>query len=324
MIAAHDQDDLASLEPPSGPADEAIRWFARRSSGEMSERERSEFEVWRRRSPANEQAFAEICRLWDKPELMEAAGTLVQRGETTRSEVPRRSWSWATAAAAALIIISAAAYQLDIILWVEADHITKPGERQTITLADRSTVTLNTSSAIAWETRQDSRRVRLLKGEALFKVQPDPTRPFLVEHGTLVARAVGTAFVVREQRDTLSVSVVEGVVSVESPEASPVTITAGQQATVNAAGISVETVDMEVSLAWLQGRLVFENTPFDQVIEEISRYHSGYIGIWNPVLTHLSVSGSYNLSNPSNILATLTKTLPVQMTRITDRLVVFQ
>ena len=249
MIAAHDQDDLASLEPPSGPSDEAIRWFARRSSGEMSEREHLEFAAWSRRSPANEQAFAEICRLWDKPELMEAVGTLVRRGASSRAEAQRRSWSWATAAAAALIVISAAAYQLDIILWVEADHITKPGERQTITLADRSTVTLNTSSAIASETRQDSRRVRLLKGEALFKVQPDPTRPFLVEHGPLVARAVGTAFVVREQRDTLSVSVVEGIVSVESPGASSVAITAGQRATVNAAGVSVETVGMEVSLA---------------------------------------------------------------------------
>lgn len=326
MTDDRSQDEMDSKGPLVGPSDQAIVWFARLSSGEMTAQERTEFWKWRSRSSAHEQAFMEICRLWDKPELMEAAGALTGSGTQVGSRsIPERRWSRALVAAVVLLIVTAVAYQFDAPIRFQADWITDVGERQTITLADESTVILNTNSAIASNYRPDSRRVQLLKGEAMFKVQPDATRPFLVEHGGLVARAVGTAFVVRESGNITHVSVVEGVVSVESPTASQVTLAAGQQAIMNADGkISVQSIDTDVALAWLQGRLVFENTPFVQVIEEISRYHGGYIGVWNPSLAGLAVSGTYNLSNPTTILATLTKTLPVQMTRITDRFVVFR
>ncbi|BCA56570.1 hypothetical protein W02_37100 [Nitrospira sp. KM1] len=326
MTDDRSQDEMDSMGSPAGPSDEAIVWFARLSSGEMTDRERTKFWEWRNHSADHEQAFVEICRLWDKPELMEAAGALAGLGTQAESRsIPERHWVRALVAAVVLLIVSAVAYQFDVPIRFQADWLTAVGERQTITLADESTVILNTNSAIASNYRPDSRRVQLLKGEAMFKVQPDATRPFLVEHGGLVARAVGTAFVVRESGNITHVSVVEGVVSVESSTASQVTLEAGQRAIMNADGkISVQSIDTDVTLAWLQGRLVFENTPFVQVIEEISRYHGGYIGVWNPSLAGLAVSGTYNLSNPTTILATLTKTLPVQMTRITDRFVVFR
>jgi len=121
--------------------------------------------------------------------------------------------------------------------------------------------------------------------------------------------------------------VIEGVVAVQSGNSDlpPISLTSGQQALVAAdGGTSVQPINPDVTLAWIKGRLVFDNMPFKEVLEEFSRYHAGYIGLWNPALAELRVSGSYNLVDTSLILTTLAQTLPVHMTRLTDRVVAFR
>ncbi|NWO96408.1 hypothetical protein GY976_25075, partial [Escherichia coli] len=62
------------------------------------------------------------------------------------------------------------------------------------------------------------RRLRLVAGEALFKVAHDKSRPFVVEtrHGEVVA--VGTMFDVSVGKGEAKVTVVEGVVRVALSE----------------------------------------------------------------------------------------------------------
>ncbi|BCA56638.1 hypothetical protein W02_37780 [Nitrospira sp. KM1] len=72
----------------------------------------------------------------------------------------------------------------------------------------------------------------------------------------------------------------------------------------------------------MRGRLVFDNVSLEQVVTEIRRYHNGLIILWNPALANIRVSGSYNLSDTTAILTTLTQTLPIHLTRLTDRLVI--
>lgn len=311
------------------PAEESITWSARIRSGRMTAEEWAKFDSWSGQSPAHERAFQEINALWNDPDLIEAAAE-VDRA-VPRSAPSRRSprpWPRMLAAAATVfLVMTAVVQQFDLPLRLQADYMTAVGERHTITLADQSTVVLNTRSAVASDYRTDGRHVRLLKGEALFRVQPDKTRPFLVEHRGVVARAIGTAFIVRERREGLQISVIEGVVAVQSGNlaASLVSLTAGQQALLTPNGAtSVQPFNPDVAVAWVQGRLVFDTMPFAEVLEEIARYHAGYIGLWNPALVKLRVSGTYNLSNTSSILTTLQQTLPVHMTRLTDRFVVFR
>ena len=59
------------------------------------------------------------------------------------------------------------------------------------------------------------RRVRLVRGEAHFKVATNKARPFLVEVGGVAVRAVGTAFNVRLADGDLVVLVTEGKVQLE-------------------------------------------------------------------------------------------------------------
>jgi transmembrane sensor len=310
-------------------SDEAIAWFARLHSGALTSQERAQFESWRSQRPEHEQAFQEIESLWETPELIEAAMDMDQAAQSSDgSHATRRRWARTLAAAAALLlVVVAVAQQYELPLRLQADYVTATGEVHTMTLVDHSTVTLNTNSAVTATYGAHQRQLRLLKGEALFRVQPDKTRPFLVEHHGVVTRAVGTSFVVREREGKVLVSVIEGTVAVElvHQSAAPLQLTAGQQVVMEPTGPgSVQSINPHIALAWMEGRLVFEGTPFSEVLEEIARYHPGYVGLWNRDLAKLRVSGSYNLSNTSNVLTTLQQTLPVHMTRLTDRFVVFR
>ena len=320
----------AAPSPESGhdQSSQAAAWFARLRSGRMSAEERAAFDSWLGQHPTHEQAFQELGALWEDPDLLEAAVELDETLRPALSEGPaHRLWPRIVVGAAVLLLVSVVAlYQWDVALRLRSVYVTAAGERHTLLLADRSTVTLNTRSAVATSYKADLRHVTLLKGEALFRVEPDKSRPFLVEHQGVVARAVGTAFVVRERRDGVQVSVIEGVVAVQPARhaGSPVTLTAGQQVVMGTNGTaSVQAINSDIAMQWTQGRLVFDTTPLSEVLEEIARYHPGYIGLWNSNLADLRVSGSYNLSNTSQILTTLTQTLPVHMTRLTDHFVVF-
>lgn len=322
-------DDRPSQSPPSSAeAEEAIVWFARLRSGRMTGQEQAAFQSWRSRSQAHEAAWQQIGALWDEPELAEAAGE-VERATSTAAGTRRRAWMsvrTATAAAMAALAVVAVLYLAEVPLRWQADYMTSVGQRHTLTLADQSTITLNTDSAVAWSYGMDRRHIRLLKGEALFRVQPDATRPFVVEHAGVTAQAVGTAFLVRERQGMTLVTVVEGIVAVHTAQADAQSLaaTAGQQILITADGVRLSSVNAALAAAWTTGRLVFDKAPFSEVVAEIARYHPGYIGLWNPALARLRVSGSYNLADTSQILTTLTQTLPVHMTSLTDHLVVFR
>src|SRR5262249_13837131 len=76
-------------------------------------------------------------------------------------------------------------------------HATSVGEQRPFDLPDGSVVYLNTHSKIALHFSRHEREIRLLDGEALFKVARDTSRPFRVRTDDAVIQALGTEFNVR-------------------------------------------------------------------------------------------------------------------------------
>src|SRR5262249_7480712 len=94
-------------------------------------------------------------------------------------------------------------------------------EQRSAVLGDGSLVTLNTASSFEVRMIKDHRIVKLLAGEALFKVAYDSARPFDVTTGDTTVRAVGTQFDVNHRPTSTTVTVVEGRVAVfTTPEGS--------------------------------------------------------------------------------------------------------
>lgn len=311
---------------------EASEWFARLDGNEFLSDERQHFEAWRRRSPDHERAFQVIRSTWSAPELENALSALQPVACNSPSPAESRSRhrrAWKTTSAAAMLAILAVWWGLnaDLLTILQADYRTSTGEQRTVQLEDRSTILLNTNTAIAVQLDEPVRRVRLLQGEALFQVHRDPDRPFIVEHENSIVRVLGTEFMVREQDHRTTITVVHGTVEVGTSDGTvpPTQLAAGQQITEGPDGLgSPHNVDVDGLTAWTGRRLHVTNVPLSGVIEEIQRYHPGLIWIWNPAIGSVRVTGIYDLSDTMNTLKTLARTLPIHMDRLTDRLVILR
>jgi transmembrane sensor len=124
----------------------------------------------------------------------------------------RRRW-WLGAALAAVATVAT------VTLWLSispgADVIqTGRAERRGVTLVDGSLIQIDPQTRLRIEFKPHTRDVRLEEGRALFRVAKDPNRPFLVQAGATVVRAVGTQFGVERGRSGIVVTVASGKVAV--------------------------------------------------------------------------------------------------------------
>ena len=306
---------------------EATEWFARFDAEDFTDEERRRLESWRRRSPEHDEAFERICRTWEAADLAVALGSVPPADvqERPRSSIGPRTW-WAVAATL-LLVAGCWSFSSHVFLTLRADYATATGEQRTIHLPDRSSVVLNTNTALVSHVEGAHRLVRLLKGEALFQVQADATRPCIVELAGHLVRVLGSEFVFREQQETTTITVIHGTVQVTgaNPSSSPIHLTAGQRVSIGADGAGpVSHVTAADATAWTRRRLVVSDQPLSEVIEEMQRYHSGSIVILNPSARGIRVTGIYDLTNTADTMTVLANTLPIHMDRLTDRLIVLR
>jgi transmembrane sensor len=224
----------------------------------------------------------------------------------------------------------AACLMLALLLWpasqqplAESLYQTALGEQQAIELEDGSTLTLNTSSRVAVSFNEKHRTLKLIKGEAFFKVAKDPTRPFEVNAGSAQVTAIGTAFNIYRSNGTSNITVVEGVVKVIELGApqnrAPQTeiLHANQQLKATTAGLQTATkADVSQQTAWQQGKLIAQNMPLVELITQIERYHDTHILISDPSIATLNVSGVFILSELDPILQALQISLGLHATPI--------
>jgi len=263
----------------------AAEWFEVLQTGDASDR--AAFVAWLRQSKLHVEKFLEIVAL-DKelqllrPALEEDVDALLQRiaphaaeqGRFNARHIPRqRVWRTTYIALAAGVLLGIAG----LIAWrmqlqtQAVGYATALGEQRTFTLADGSVVTLNVGSTSRVRFSNDARRIELTRGEAIFKVARESARPFVVRAGRAQVEVVGTQFNVKRETDAGSViSVLEGRVRLSPNES----LAAGEQADVKPDG-SVEKrphADVQRAVAWRQRRLIFEDTPLEDIVREFRRY----------------------------------------------------
>src|SRR5690606_33491641 len=98
-----------------------------------------------------------------------------------------------------------------------ADYRTGIGESRIVSLADGSTVQLDTGTAIALFDGAEGRGVRLLSGRAWFEVARDADRPFRVAASDVTITVTGTQFDVGLTGDAVEVGLAEGSVRADYP-----------------------------------------------------------------------------------------------------------
>lgn len=296
--------------------EQATRWHLRlRESTDPAIR--SAYEAWLSSEPHHPAAMAEVERVWGavrQPAIDLARDIALSSAAPARTN--RRRWHYAIALAALVLLVAGPWLQLGGYDRLRSDAYTSVGEIRRLTLDDGSIVTLNTDTALSFNLHSSRREVKLLHGEAYFKVVHEPARPFVVDSPAGSARVLGTAFNVRLDQDRLRVSVVEGQVSVSSGASSTV-LAKRQSAWMRKGGITPEADrDALAVTAWQRRQIVFYRTPLSEVAAELSRYRHGVVMIRGEALRRMPVSGAFDVTDPDESLRLMQETLRLRALRL--------
>ncbi|MCC5938817.1 MAG: FecR domain-containing protein [Lunatimonas sp.] len=155
---------------------------------------------------------------------------------------------------------------------------TAPGEKLSFTLADGSTIWLNSATEFRFPERFDSsNRTVVLRGEAFFDVAPDSLRPFYVETGDLRTKVLGTSFNINLMHpDQHKISLISGKIAVVNKiTEEEISLVPGQQ--LNYATKSGRTVlgkfNAEEVTGWKDGKLIFRQTSFWEVVRTLESWY---------------------------------------------------
>ena len=288
---------------------QALEWQVSLWSGEVSAAEQRAFEDWLASSALHQQAWNEVSDMQKKLSALpaQAASLLKEQPQASRRRLLQLLGVTAIAGGTLPVMRYSDAWQD----WT-ADHHTHTGEQQRLVLADGSTLTLNTATAVDIAFTPQERRLVLHRGEMYIATSADAVRPFLVQtrHGT--AQALGTRFNVRLKSDETRVSVHQGAVMLKplhQPDAYH--LQSGMQAGFSSRQVSMPSPTGSES-AWLEGRLVAERMRLGDFLDELGRYRPGMIR-YDAQVADMVLSGVFPLPDTDRILQSLLQALPLRM-----------
>jgi transmembrane sensor len=310
--------------PSAAIVAQATDWYLKVQDDDCPSEVRAALQDWLCADPMHRLAYGRIDEIWSRFGQVDAqAGKAALDTGLSGAGRRRRSMAGGLMLACAVAASGWLALQTQTARYLLADHRTVPGERLTITLADRSRVTLNTDSAI--DVRYDGleRRIVLQQGEILVEVTADPQRPFVVESRHATARALGTQYVVRDDSAATTVAVIESTVEACSRASDAcVTLGAGEATLITRDGMTdAEAVDIDSLTGWRDGVLAVNDRPLAEVLAELERYRRGTFSYDAEELRGLSVSGVFPLDDTDRALAALSANLPLRVTRFTPYIV---
>lgn len=342
-------DKFGAHDTAAALSEEAAQWWVTLRSDGCTADEHRAFAEWVTRSPERVEAYLRLASFHSAlragdvrwPDI--PTDTLIEEAKTASAEVipldrkppfeernttiwgrlrvePGRGLAAAVAAIVAFVVVA-----VWMVVRGPETYRTALGEQRSVILDDGSVVTLNTLSTVEVEFRRTRRVVRLVRGEALFKVAHDSKRPFEVIAGTTVIRAVGTRFNVDRRGERTTVTVLEGrvVVQQRGPDlqrpqqktAAPEMVSAAEQVIVTGSRMSATEHIPNVApvTAWTQRRLIFNNRPIGEVAEEFNRYNRLHVEIVDPELRRQEITGVFDANDPESFLTFLSHTPGVRV-----------
>lgn len=307
------------------------------------------FQAWMDQDPRHRAAFVRLRVAWNKVDQLKSMrpvdGTIdsdllattkispqaiLARGiRPLRGKPRRRPEDLVMPDRRRVIAIATAIAATGVFAWFGAYHLgwknfeTAVGAREQVRLADGTMVDLNTNTELNVRISGSRRDIMLTRGEALFHVAHDTSRPFYVMAAGTVVRAVGTAFSVRiRDADHVEVLVAEGRVAVGAPnteanfenasllETAP-KVSAGQAASVHRNDVNPVAVrdispkEVTRKLAWTDGYLGFQGETLDEWVQEFNRYNQHKISIADSSIVKLQFGGIFRTSDTASFLLAL-------------------
>ncbi|MGE5565075.1 MAG: FecR family protein [Parcubacteria group bacterium] len=303
-------------------ATEAREWFVRLLDDDVSADELALWQAWLARSPAHRSAWDRVADAWSlggegtptRPSIAELATDTYDGSAAVAQwrEKPGRNVRPALIAASLAVAVLGASAAYFALPTPEAQAITTArAEHKAAALADGSKVEVGALTGVQVRMSDLRREVKLDRGEAFFKVSPDPKRAFVVKTPFGAVKGAG-AFNVDVAGEQLCITVTEGDVVVQPSGlfARPVKVAAGQQIVVNSSG-SVVAAGSPVT--WTQGRLEYRNTPLSVVVADVNRYAEHPVVLHDPSLGDLEYTGAVRLDATGDWVKALPAAFPLKV-----------
>jgi transmembrane sensor len=299
--------------------DEAAQWFVRLQDAELDATERQRFDAWRAESPEHQYEFDVLQGLWSAVDQVPKARL------QALCEAPPKRRALVRYAVAASVVALALGFGLfsglDHPKPYSAEFSTRLGEHRQVALPDGSVMELNSRSVVAVHYEKGRRTVALKQGEAMFSVEHDTRRPFVVAAGAGQVTVTGTRFDVRRDGDRTRVVVEAGTVQVQgrSPDEG-VTLTAGRGTHIDGNGrvAASYAVNSDELTAWRSGKLVFNNALLGDVAREVSRYREQPVRVGSPAVGNLRLTSVFKANDTDALLKALPQILPVALRTLPD------
>ncbi len=310
-------------------------------SGVTSERENLLVEKWKQDSPKNLKEFELHKQTWDETHIKfnPTNSELIfknilnkiddQQEQKIRSIkkpvlINIRPFIFLSKIAATILLFGA--------VWYYATHISPDskselivktvqkhnpaGQKSKIYLPDGTEVWLNAESKITFpEQFLPNKREVILTGEAFFNVTKNPEQPFIVKTGKISTIVLGTSFNINafENEPNVKVSLKTGKVKVEFENNLGLKflfLNPGEAMNYNKTNDDVrkEIFNNELSLAWKDGVIVFEDAEFDEIINTLSRWYGVNFKIENRKYDSWSYTGSFDNAILENVLHSISFT----------------
>lgn len=286
---------------------QAAEWVAKRSMGALTSKDEAAFDAW---LAADTRALGAYCRLEGTLSRLErVGGAIVGRtdglSEKTSNPEPGSFLSRRRIMAASGLAASIAALGAGAIWWngQSKSYASQGGQVREISLSDGSVVTLNTNSEVSVRYTDALREIHLLRGEALFDVAKNKSRPFIVTAGETRVRAVGTSFAVSMIPERpVQVLVKEGIVEVKAGAKRPaVRAKANTRVLIpdedRYIAVSVAQTKVTRELAWQHGLISFDNQTLQDAAQEYARYSDIRI-ITDEETGKRTITGSFAANDP--------------------------
>lgn len=346
------------------PELEAAQWFARLQEPELSEQQLLAWEQWISSSAENMRAFSHYQTVYrrldqlgamplpDKKEITDddydgsvsinewLAGQqkTVVANVSTHPAAKRKAW-WVSIAAAATIILTVSVALLvpksGVVPQVQV-YETAVAEHRVIELSDGSEIVLGGKSSVLVSYTNQQRSIALSRGEALFTVAKDNSRPFIVLAGNGSATALGTVFNVHRYTDRTQITVTEGrvqvasrvtgkVESVSERESSAI-LGRGQRINYTSDGelTAVASVDPVMATAWRQGYWRYRNTPLKYVVDDVNRYSGKKITLVGSNTDELLFTGTVYHGQIDEWVGGIVDVFGLEISEIDDRTVILR
>ena len=208
------------------------------------------------------------------------------------------------------------------------------GKRFDVVLSDGTHVFLNSGTSLRYPVQflKGFDRNVFLTGEAYFEVAKDSEHPFTVHADELDIEVLGTKFNVSHYPEDTNINtvLVEGSVELhkitgEGRNGEGTVLEPGFKAEWRKAGhdIAIKKVNTRNYTDWVQGKLVFRNTPFRKIRQSLERRYNVTIKNRNKDLDEQLFDATFDIETIEEVLESFNKSYAIKY-KIKDNEVIIQ